>query len=846
MNLSEARLGDLASVGGKGANLGELLSAGIRVPGGFVVTTDVYRDFLRENGLDKALSRGLAEAGEDEARLVAFAGELRRRIREGRFPAEAASEIRARYRELGESARVAVRSSATAEDLPDSSFAGQQETYLNVRGERALLERVRDCYASLWSDRAVCYRAHRGCGSEGVAIAVVVQEMVESEKSGVLFTANPVSRSAEEVQINAAYGLGESVVSGRVNADSIVSDREGRILERHVGDKATQILYADSAAAAGLLADGDAGDGKEPGETVEVPVSEELRRKTVLSDEEARELVELGLRIERLYGKPMDIEWAWKDGVFTILQARPITTLNGAEDAAEVERYLRGMRMTRGLREVMRFQLEKMPFAYRAFDFDLINLITEQKPRIFAEGGIRINGDMAIDDDGIQTIPAPKKGITWRIYRLPGFLLSLMDFDACERACEGFMKRYGEELEGIKGLSFETMGSAECGAFLRRSRALLRDIAYDRFRYALFPSVLNGPRFTRLIRKANPEYSAFDFYRGLDNRTAVVARDIMRMARELKRNPRIREAISEGESFEDLCGRFGEFRELSEEFLEKNGYKSDYNCYCADARTFLEEPDRLAQILRPLMGGGDTGETSETSEADDEKRAEYERILAALKKKTGRRFPKIKRRIEQYRAFHVVREETQYMWERLFFYVRKCLRRINFLLLGDERYLEGVANLFYEELVQAAERGALREADRERIRRRNELHPLAERVWDACKYLVFDARGDVLRGVGGSPGRAAGRVCVISGPGEFHKLKKGDVLVCHLTDPEWTPLFQLASAVVADTGSALSHAAIVAREFRIPAVLGVGFATEAFKDGDLIQVDGEKGEVRKA
>lgn len=234
----------------------------------------------------------------------------------------------------------------------------------------------------------------------------------------------------------------------------------------------------------------------------------------------------------------------------------------------------------------------------------------------------------------------------------------------------------------------------------------------------------------------------------------------------------------------------------------------------------------------------DNGQASDNTEEKD-----FGKLMEQLKIVYGSQYPALEKKIKHFRYFHVVREESQYLWETLFYYVRQCLRRTNTLLLSDTDYESGVANLFAEELTEACKRGYLSEADKEKITRRNEKHPLSQKVWDASKLLVFDSKGDVLKGVSGSAGVAVGKVCVIHGPEEFYKMQKGDVLVCQLTDPEWTPLFGLASAVVADTGSALSHAAIVAREYGIPAVLGVGFATTKFKDGDTIRVDGDKGEV---
>ena len=236
---------DVAVAGGKGANLGEMTAAGLAVPPGFVVTSEAYRVFMRENGLETPVSELLAGAGNDSVKLAAAAKTIRERITQGKLPEQLQAEILNAYAKLGADTRVAVRSSATAEDLPDASFAGQQETYLNIRGEADVLDAVRRCYASLWGNRAVSYRQSQGYDQQSVALAVVIQQMVESEKAGVLFTANPVNNSREEMQVNAAYGLGESVVSGQVTADTYVCGKDGHIISRALGSKAIRIVYAE-------------------------------------------------------------------------------------------------------------------------------------------------------------------------------------------------------------------------------------------------------------------------------------------------------------------------------------------------------------------------------------------------------------------------------------------------------------------------------------------------------------------------------------------------------------------------------------------------------------------------
>ena len=489
---------DVLIAGGKGANLGEMTAAGIPVPKGFVITADAYREFLKENNIDEIILRVLTEAQTDEQALLSAVGTFRKKIIAGHFPAQLEKEIRNKYAELGEAARVAVRSSATAEDLPDASFAGQQETYLNVQGIEDVLLQIRHCYASLWGERAVRYRFNQGYNQSAVAIAVVIQEMVESEKAGVLFTVNPVTQNKDEMQINASYGLGESVVSGRITADSYIVNKSGDILEVTIGTKETQIVYADK-------------------NTKEESVSEEKRTARALNNNEIAALVRAALKIEKHYGMPMDIEWAMQKNQVYILQARAITTLKNNDDEKLVQEYIKGTTLTRMMKQNMAFQFEKMPFAYRALDFDYMIAINDQKTRIFAEGGIVFNSNPVIDDDGIQTLPENKKGLTLRIFHIFTIIRMLKNFDYCAEVCKDFMAQYEQELAHIKTLDFENMTLAECTAFMEHSYALTEKLAYDRFKYALFPSFLMSKKFTKIIKRVDTNYSALDFYWELKN-----------------------------------------------------------------------------------------------------------------------------------------------------------------------------------------------------------------------------------------------------------------------------------------------------------------------------------------
>ena len=317
---------DLETVGGKAASLGELHGADLPVPPAFVVTASTYRAFIEESGIETELFETVDVDAEDSSELAEAAADAQQLITETPLPAPVREEILAAYDNLGENASVAVRSSATAEDLPGASFAGQQDTYLNVTRED-LLDYVRDCWASLFTQRALYYRQEQGFAHDVVDIAVVVQRMVEADKSGVMFTSHP-STGESVVTVEAAWGLGEAVVSGAVTPDNYVIEREtGDIREETVAEK--KVMHVRD---------------EETGETVERPVPEDRRGRRVLDDQELADLVALGEEIERYYGQPQDVEWAIDDGIY-LLQSRPITTIDegtGGTDGPTAETDIAG------------------------------------------------------------------------------------------------------------------------------------------------------------------------------------------------------------------------------------------------------------------------------------------------------------------------------------------------------------------------------------------------------------------------------------------------------------------------------------------------------------------------
>lgn len=308
----------LSSVGGKGSSLARLAAAGLPVPPGFHITTMAYRLFVARHGLQEQILADVSTASPDQPATCEVAAQtIATLFAQYPIPDEVASAVRQAYIRLGGGdLPVAVRSSATAEDLPDLSFAGQQETYLNIRGDQMVLDAVKRCWASLWTARAIGYRTLHGISPQDVSLAVVVQELVPADAAGILFTANPLTGAREQIMINAAWGIGEAIVAGQVTPDMIVIDKvSGKTVEKEINEKNVMTVCT-------------------PEGTHEEPVPAEKRKQAVLTAEQAAELARIGEQIEKLYGQPMDIEWARSESRISIVQARPITTLSDVSKPA--------------------------------------------------------------------------------------------------------------------------------------------------------------------------------------------------------------------------------------------------------------------------------------------------------------------------------------------------------------------------------------------------------------------------------------------------------------------------------------------------------------------------------
>lgn len=770
----------VARAGGKGANLGELIRAGFDVPPGFVITTAAYRQ----------------AAGAPEWPVV-----LRRQILDA-------------YARLG-GGPVAVRSSATAEDLPDHAFAGQQDTELGVVGDEALLAAVRRCWASLHNARAVAYRAQVGWHEE-LAMAVVVQAMVEADVAGVMFTADPVTGDRRRVVVDASPGLGEAVVSGAVTPDHLVLNRRGRLLTWTVGE-----------------ASGDAGG--------------ERRRGPVLAAPVRRRLVALGLRAAAHFGAPQDLEWAVRDGRVWLLQARPMTALPPPR-----------MRLNPLQRRAASVTLDYV--TERPYPLDVTTWWRHGPVGMMAKVadayGLRaFDGEMLPEVDGVvdHLVPTtPRPGP--RALLLPYALgRRARRFDPARWTEDPRYPRYLKLVAELNELPLGPVEWTELGALPGRVFAAVDLVTQLRIDY------LPGTGWALLkllvvLGLLGHRELLGGLLSGARTQTTAGNDALVRLAAGVRADAQAVAAFDA--SGTDLVSwiaddsRLGWFRPQWEEFLAAYGHRETGSPILASSPTWSERPEVPLGLLAGLV--------HRPEPAPDLAPTAAVRAAAALEASPRLRSPaardRVRRVVAQAQAGLAFREDSHAAFLRGLPPLRRALLEMG-RRLGEVGVLDTAGDVFHlrlEELVPSADPRALPVAEVERLRalvgarRRARDARTGVPLIDLSQYFPAP-RGDALvRGAGASRGVASGAVRVIGGPGEFDALQPGEVLVCPYTNPSWTPLFTRAVAVVVDAGGVGSHAAIVAREYGVPAVMGTGVATRVLHTGQRVTVDGTRGRVTAA
>lgn len=441
-----------------------------------------------------------------------------------------------------------------------------------------------------------------------------------------------------------------------------------------------------------------------------------------LSDEQIRKLTETAAEIERHYHKPMDIEWAFVDQKLYILQARAI--MAGAEERKEVDESKMPplQPVNQKMKATLMFLMEKMPVPYLPLDYDFCMPISRQKAEIFAEGGMLVDNDCRLDDNGFLCLPTVKFKVNKNLIHFPGLMKEMKDHQAnverlekCLSGAEPVIRKAAGSEEAAKELQ-------QTAAELDQMRNLITETAYVRFKYAVFPGFMMNKSLGKLLKKVDPALSPYNLLTGLSYKTAEMNRQMKELAEKLLTIDGAAEKILAGCSYEELTAENNEVREELENFLQENGYKSDFPDYCFTAKTWLEDKERFFQVLRPLLKNP-AGEGMSQEEGLTYYQELFTKMTAGL---SDRKKAEVRQLCEYYRTYHVQRERTQYLWEGCFYACRKRLKRIAGILSVPE---EDLLYLRYEELQNVIRNGAVPDREREIISRRKEYRPLVEAYW---------------------------------------------------------------------------------------------------------------------
>jgi rifampicin phosphotransferase len=818
--ISGARRDDLELVGGKGANLGELMQGGFPVPDGFIVSTAAYATVIEESGIAAVIAGGLA-AGDDGTGIRAAFENVT-------IPDGLAAAISKAYADLG-GGPVAVRSSATAEDLVGAAFAGQQDSYLNVVGDIAVLDAVRRCWGSLWTERALAYRRHQQITSDNLQIAVVVQQMVDAEFAGVMFTANPVTGARDEIVIDASSGLGEAVVAGLVTPDHYVLDSQGKVRQRTPGRREVVIR---SAAGGGVTHATDAGPGP-----------------ATLPDPVLTQLAALGRSVAAHFGRPQDIEWAYADGRIWLVQARPMTALP-----------LPPLKLSRLRRKIALQLMDYM--SVRPYPLDMSGWVRPGIGRTVERMlgdiiGLRLDIDDALPErDGVvqrfvAPAPRPTSATPYALVRLPG---RARRYNPASWTEDPRFIRFEEGMSELAALDPRSLSWTELLRVCRRTLAVADLITDLRVDY-LPRTGVELLRLLVLLRLFGASRQLGLLTAGARTRTGDANAALVELAIRVRADPPVRAAFSELDpptllTRLDSDPMFADFCQALRQFLDEYGHRETVSPLVITAPTWGDDPTPVLGVIEVLVQDQPQASAAKPS-ADAERR-----LLEHRRLRSPRRRAAVLRAIEAARQGMAFREDTH-------FHLTRALPILRHMLLEAGRRLaeagvlpeaEEVFHLNLEELevLPAPDQLAVDEADRirttarDRAARRAELAGVPMLATASLVDPASSAKGALVTGVPASGGRATGPVRVIREPADFGALRSGDVLVCPYTNPTWTSLFQRAVAVVVDSGGIGSHAAIVAREYGIPAVMAAGSGTSVLADGQQVTVDGDTGRVTAA
>ena len=856
LGLDEVDEKQVALVGGKGAHLGGLSRIeGIRVPAGFCVTTDAFRRIMAQApSIDDRLDRLSRLNPDDREAIRTLSAEVRQALEGVAVPDDLAAAVTDALARLGGQGSYAVRSSATAEDLPTASFAGQQDTYLNITGPAAILEHVSRCWASLFTERAVTYRLRNGFDHRAVHMAVVVQQMVFPDASGILFTADPITGNRKVAAVDAGFGLGEALVSGLVNPD-VFKVRDGEVVAKTIAAKQRAIYALPT------------------GGTQEVAVDPQQQEQPALTDARVVRLVQLGRRIEAHFGGPQDIEWCLVDDDFQFVQSRAITTVFPIPESGDAENHVY---ISVGHQQMMTDPMK--PLGVSMWQLTAMVPMHEAGGRLFVDATARLaspasragllevmgRGDPLIRDaletvldrgDFIPTLPdavpggPPAHGASTPPVEIdPAIVTGLIERS---RATTAALRR------DIRTKTGPALFDFLLEAFDEHKRVLTDPLNY--------PAIMAGMDATWWLNDKLQEWlgekNAADTLTlsAPNNVTSEMGLALLDVADVIRPYPEVVAFLQgvESETFLDELPKFAggtEARDAVNAYLDLYGMRCVGEIDITRPR-WRERPSTLVPVILDNIKNIEPGAAERRFEQGRQKALEKERdVLSRLRALPDgeQKADETKRMIDQLRAFIGYREYPKYnIISRYFVYKQALLAEAERLVQANVlTEQEDIYYLTFQELHHVVR---THQADDQLIQQRKDAfqsyHALTPpRVLTSDgealtgAYRRDDVPAGALIGLPVSAGTIEGRARVILDMAQAD-LEAGDILVTAHTDPSWSPMFVGITGLVTEVGGLMTHGAVIAREYGLPAVVGVVDATRLIRDGQRIRVHGTEGYV---
>nr|WP_259547692.1 phosphoenolpyruvate synthase [Heyndrickxia oleronia] len=864
LDFQEIEKTQLSLVGGKGLNLGELSKIqGIQVPEGFCITTVGFQKAIEQNDAYHALLNQLKRLQvEDRAQISEISRKIRQILLEVEIPSGVVKAVTHYLSQFGEEHAYAVRSSATAEDLPHASFAGQQDTYLNIIGKEAIMQHISKCWASLFTDRAVIYRMQNGFDHSQVYLSVIVQKMVFPQASGILFTADPITSNRKLLSIDASFGLGEALVSGMVTADCY-KVREEEIVDKRIATKKLA-MYA-----------------REEGGTKTEQIAPDQQKFQTLTNEQILQLAHIGRQIESYFGCPQDIEWCLVDDTFYIVQSRPITTLYPIPEADDEENHVyisvgHQQMMTDPMKPLgLSFWLLTTPAPMRKAGGRLFVDVTQNLASPVSRE-ILLNGMEKHDQllkDALMTILERKDFITpssndKKEQSRPSISNkgnSMVDFQTLiennPTIVSDLIKSSETSIEMLRQ-NIQMKSGSDLFDFILEDIQELKRIFFNPQSSIVFRTAMDASSWiNEKMNKWLGEKNAADTLSQSvpNNITSEMGLALMDVADVIRPNPKVIEYLRnvKDDHFLDELVDFDGGQETRDAII---AYLNKYGMRCAGeidiTRTrWSEKPTTLIPLILSNIKNFEPNESKRKFEQGRQEALQKEQeLLDRLKRlPDGKQKAKeTKRMISIIRNFIGYREYPKYgMINRYFVYKQALLKEAEKLVqAGIIHEKEDIYYLTFEELTEVVRTNKL---DYEMINKRKDEYKLYEKLTPprvitsdgeiiTGKYKRDNLPAEAIVGLPVSSGVIEGRARVILNM-EDANIEDGDILVTAFTDPSWTPLFVSIKGLVTEVGGLMTHGAVIAREYGLPAVVGVENATKLIKDGQKIRVHGTEGYI---